>query len=158
MSRFTYLVLIFAWGSAGAAPQPWMVKDNPFELDYEISAGDCEDKAAGIQRELAEAIEASLVKARLKPKAGIFTDLGLEAHATCVTADAGYIYHLRLAWTIFACQARGNRFLSACNPVYPVYSYTGLGDRESIVRQMGPLVDRAVADYLQANPDLQKDR
>lgn len=158
MRRLTYLLLLVAWGSAAADPQPWMVKDDPVELDYEISAGDCEDKTAGIQRELAEAIEASLRRARLKPKAGIFTDLGLEAQATCVPAESGYIYHLRLAWTIFACHARGNRFLSACNPVYPVYTHTGIGDRESIVIQMGLLVDKAAADYEQANPDLQTDR
>jgi hypothetical protein len=154
-----------------------MAKSDPGELRYYFHDR-CGDEFANLAPALRQAIETSIVLHRIKPKElplilevkiegrrpkevvaavkEVFRpELVLVVEVICIPPDENQItgYAIRVHWNIADCMTKRHQ-MSSCNATAPWYGVIRVGTESDIARFTESIVNRAMTDYVRANPRL----
>jgi hypothetical protein len=172
------LAFLVVCGPLAASSQPWMEQSAPDGLRYYFHDR-CSEEFTNLAVVLREAIEAPIVRHRIKPRELLLIleveikgrrkpkelvaavqevfrpELVLVVEVICVPPDQNQItgYAIRVHWNIADCVANRHR-MSSCNATAPWFGVLSEGSESDIARSTESIVDRAMTDYVQSNPGL----
>jgi hypothetical protein len=147
MFRIAALLLLFPV-LAAADPEPWMKKNNPEELFYNVAV---DDDCPLSENSLNSVVGGVLTRSRIKVKDGFEEgELVLTVNLACVDDGEVDIFDVTIRFDRLS--IRGDELI-ACH-VFSDYGTFGQGRRDFIQTSVKEGVENALTDYLRANFDL----